>query len=142
MRLKTFIGIRLGIIVTLGMLACEVPTNLEIKGGNPLTFIMSGSARFDGIRIVGPKVREAEGEDQYVVWQIKGLPGGLKGVRSIGPIMYGKVPPGYKQVYPENGEAPPIIEGERYFVRVITTSAKGAEKYFTMRDGKIIVEEP
>ena len=142
MRIQKLVGIIVGIIATLLMSACEVPTTLEIKDGNPPTFVMSGSARFDGIRVTGPKMREAEGEEQYVVWQIKGLSEGLKGVRSIGPITYGKVPLGYEQIYPENGEAPPLVEGERYFVRVKTTGAKGAERYFSIHSGKVTVDSP
>jgi hypothetical protein len=42
------------------------------------------------------------------------------------------------QVYPEQGEAPPLVEGERYYVWVWTNNANGAAKYFVIRDGKAL----
>ena len=56
----------------------------------------------------------------------------------LSPITYGKIPPGYVQVYPEHGDAPPLMEVERYNVWAYTRSANGSEQYFTIRDGKAI----
>ncbi len=55
----------------------------------------------------------------------------------MGPIIYGQVPPGYKQVYPEEGEAPPLVEGRIYNVRIDAYNAPGVIKDFIIRDGKV-----
>jgi len=92
------------------------------------------------IRVRGPrKQRDAQGEDMYLYWVIK-----LKGegternVRDVSPVTYGIVPDGYIQAYPEHGEAPPLlVEGEHYYVQVITNYANGDDGNFTIHNGKI-----
>lgn len=120
-------------------LACERPTKIFIEGGNPPTFRMTGNGSLRAIRVRGPKKqREAEGEEASFYWYIKSEKGGAKNVEDVGQITYGKVPEGYVQVYPERGEAPPLIEGERYLVRVSTVNANGADKVFSIRSGKVV----
>ena len=62
-------------------------------------------------------------------------------VENLSPITYGKVPEGYKQVYPEQGNAPALVEGERYYVWVGTFDANGAGKHFIIRNGKVEVSD-
>jgi predicted RNA-binding protein with TRAM domain len=56
----------------------------------------------------------------------------------MSPVAYGKIPEGYAQIYPERGEAPPIVEGEHYYVRIVTANANGDDGYFMLRNGKVI----
>ena len=56
----------------------------------------------------------------------------------IGSVTYGKVPQGYQQIYPENGAAPTIIEGQHYYVRIVTNNANGADGYFMVQNGKAL----
>lgn len=112
----------------------------HIKGNNPPTFILSGSGRLAMLRIHGPKVRDVPGEAGFAVWEIIAKSGRFNGtlVGSLGSITYGKVPDGYVQVYPERGEAPPLLEGEQYRAFFDTVNANGARKSFTIRDGKVV----
>jgi hypothetical protein len=125
------------IMICLG-LACEIDTVLKIKGGNPPGFVMSGNGIVGALMVTGPKKqREAVGEDASVYWRIRSLPGEAVSVGKIGTIVYGKVPEGYRQIYPETGEAAPLVEGERYYIRVDTSEANGAEKYFILQNGNV-----
>lgn len=119
--------------------ACERHTRLQVTQDNPPKFEMSGSGSLARFRVRGPKVRDVLGEDQYVVWQIEVKSGSWgEDVESLSPLTYGKVPAGYVQKYPEQGEAPPLTEGEVYYVRVDTNNANGAFKHFVLKQGKVV----
>lgn len=123
--------------------ACERDTKLVIQSGNPPKFVLSGSGTLGALRIRGPKKqREAAGEDASVYWEIEPKDEGsdLK-VERLGPIPYGQVPKGYVQIYPAQGEAPPLIEGERYNVRIATNNANGVDKFFVIRNGRVEVSD-
>src|SRR5258708_23818953 len=101
--------------------ACERDTKLTIKGGNPPTFVMSGSGSLGTLRVRGPKKqREAEGEDASIYWLIKTKEDYGRYIEDLGPVIYGIVPKGYVQVYPEKGEAaPPLVEGDKYYLQAL-----------------------
>ena len=122
-------------------ISCEIDTKLWISGGNPPAFIMSGNGVLTSIRVRGhQRQREAQGEDQYLHWVIEVKDDGGTSVGRIGSVTYGKVPEGYKQIYPEKGEAPAIIEGQHYYVRIVTSNANGADGYFMVQNGKALFD--
>jgi hypothetical protein len=139
---KTLCAAMSVVIFLAGVTSCVRSTKLVIDGGNPPKFGLSGSGSLGTLRIRGPlKQREAEGEDAFLYWSIVNKEGQDHWVKRIGPITYGKVPEGYKQEYPESGEAPPLIEGESYNIRVATADADGVDKFFIIRKGKIEVSD-
>jgi hypothetical protein len=92
-------------ITTLLITACERDTQLKITGGNQPTFLLSGSGTMGSLRLRGPqKQREADGEAAFLYWFIDAKDK-IEYVEALGTITYGKVPKGYRQVYPEDGEA-------------------------------------
>jgi hypothetical protein len=126
------------LLITGVVLACERATKLVISGNNPPTFVVSGSGSLGTIRVRGPeKQRDAAGEDAFLYWVIVNKEDEEQLVERLGPIRYGKVPAGYKQIYPEQGEAPPLVEGERYNIRIATFNANGVDKFFVIRNGKV-----
>jgi hypothetical protein len=120
------------------VLSCEVPTHLAIEGGSAPTFRLSGNGVLTSLRVRGPKKqRDILGEDASMYWAIKRKEGETgRTVSALNPIVYGEVPSGYITVYPE--AAPPLQEGERYYVQVITVDAPGAAGYFSITGGKAI----
>lgn len=137
------IEILLLLIITVFSIACERDTKLSIEGGPAPSFILTGSGRLGFLRITGPSVqRQAEGEDAFVYWEIRaGGAGNDKLIETLSPLFYGKAPAGYIQTFPQSGQAPPLVEGERYYLRVETINANGVSRYFTIRNGKVIEEE-
>lgn len=132
------IAVGLLLVLAVAALSCEIDTKLSIQGGNPPKFVISGNGSVRTIRVIGPKKqREKEGPDASAYWYIKSEKGGAKDADAIGSIIYGEVPEGYGQVYPGTGAAVPLVEGEKYYIRVDTANANGAEKYFIIRDGKV-----
>lgn len=126
-------------VLVSGVIACEVPTRLRIEG-NPPKFMVSGSGSLRSLLVRGPtKKRDVEGESAYIYWRIRSEK--AQTVDEIKSITYGEVPEGYAQIYPESGKAPPLIEGERYYVRLDTANANGAEKFFVIRNNKIDVSD-
>jgi hypothetical protein len=124
--------------------ACEVDSGVTMNSDNPPTFFVSGSGRLDMLKIHGPKVREAEGDAAFVAWEITPKGGRFNGTQlwSLRSVTYGQVPDGYKQVYPEQGEAPALVEGYKYHAFFDTTGANGAHKYFTLNAGKVTEVAP
>lgn len=138
-RYSVAVILMLAVSVALG---CERATKLVIKGRNPPVFVMSGSGSLGIIRVRGPEnQREAEGEDAFLYWVIVNREDEDQNVERLGPVTYGKVPQGYKQVYPERGEAPQLVEGERYNIRIATNNANGVDKFFVIRNGKVEVAD-
>jgi hypothetical protein len=125
-------------LATLIAVACERDTKLKVTGGNPPVFEMTGSGRLTSIRVRGHKPqRNVFGEAVFLYWVIESN-GNAQFVRSLRSVTYGKVPDGYRQKYPESGEAPVLEEGEHYYVRVVTSSANGDDRYFMILNGKVL----
>ena len=120
------------------ILGCERATTLTIEGVSPPKFVMSGNGILRAIRLVGPtKQREAQGEEASVYWLIESKES--RYVDSVGTVTYGQVPEGFVQKYPESGDPPPLVEGARYNVRIMTDNAAWAYQVFQIKDGKISV---
>ena len=120
--------------------SCERDTKLTIEGGNPPKFAMTGNGFLTSVRVRGPQTqREAEGESRYLYWVIEttGKSGPSRRVERISPVTYGVVPDGFEQIYPERGAAPSLVEGQRYYVRIVTSQANGDDGYFTIQNGKV-----
>jgi hypothetical protein len=133
--MKRSLLVLLGIVAFL--LACEIDTKLNVTGGNPPVFRMTGNGRLSSIRVRGHNTqRNISGEDALVYWEIDNNGAG-RTVGDLGSVTYGKVPDGYVQRYPETGAAPKLDEGQHYYVRVTTANANGDEGYFIVLDGKV-----
>lgn len=99
-------------------LSCEIDTKLKISGGNPPVFHMSGNGILTSIRVAGHETqRKAQGEDQNLYWVIEAKAGGADHLWKLSSVTYGKVPEGYKQIYPEK------VKPRRSLTVSITTCA-------------------
>lgn len=130
-----------GIVLLSLATACERDTQVKITGGAFPDFVLSGSGRLGYLKITGPKLRDAPGEGAFMYWEIDPAAGYLNGsrLRSLSPIRYGEVPPGYVQKYPPPGEPmPALIEGGIYSAVFDTTGANRAVIKFTIREGQAI----
>ena len=137
MRLTLFISMLSLILVS----SCERSTRVNFEGGNPPTFVLSGSGELGDLIIYGPKQRNIDGDRAFALWEIMPIDGFMNGrsVESIGTIKYGVVPEGYKQVYPENGLSPPALEeGHKYEYWFQTINAPHARAYFEIRGNKAV----
>jgi hypothetical protein len=140
MKVKFTVYLPIMLLLLCLLASCERATKLTIKETNPPTFGMSGSGELGSFRIRDSvPQRKILGEDAFIYWKIRPISSDeIKRVEEIGAITYGKVPTGYVQIYPEEGEAPPLIEGQRYYVYAGTSNADGKGKYFIIRDGKSV----
>src|SRR5262249_48627232 len=138
-RSSTALAIAFAVMVSIINAACERATTISFEGGNPPKFVMTGSGSLGLLRVLGPeKQRDVFGEAPFFYWVIEPLTKDSdRSVEKMGPITYGQIPSGYKQVYPENGKAPPLIEGKLYSIKIDTINAPGIIKNFTIRDGKV-----
>ena len=92
------------------------------------------------LRMQGQKVRESPPIEASIVWEISSGADrfGGKHLEELESITYGEIPTGYVQKYPEQGKAPPLVDGQHYGVFFDTVNGNGAHVYFTYRDGRII----
>src|SRR5215813_10741783 len=115
------------LIFIIGALAvsCVRPPIVVIKQGNPQQFIISANGILDVFSISGPARRcETESNEHGLLpmeryWEIVPLSDfDASEFKRIGPIVYGKVPEGFRQVTPASGEPPPICKGYPYSVQL------------------------
>jgi hypothetical protein len=63
----------------------------------------------------------------------------LGDLNEMGSIKYGIIPKGYKQVYPENNNQPPLLlEGQSYMIQAMTVNAPWGQMVFEIQNGKAI----
>jgi hypothetical protein len=121
---------------------CERPTRLAMRDGEPPAFVLSGSGDLAWIRVRSPRrQRDAPGEEASLYWVIEARTiSASRRIEDLSPLKYGEVPDGYIQTLPERGEAPRLIDGDRYYVSISTHNAPGAAGYFTVEQRKVTFE--
>jgi hypothetical protein len=138
---------KIALLLTLALFlgTCERRTVAKLEGGVTPRFVLSGSGRLGTVLIFGPEQeRIAESnpsDDTYALWEIEPQNEGEAGaalVEDLKVITYGVVPPGYKQIKPRTGPAPPLVPGKRYGYWFVTVNAPHAAGYFEIRDGKAV----
>ena len=134
------------LIVATTMVSCVYRPSVVIKQGTPQQFIVSAKGILDVFSVSGPVRRcagwEKEGPspmERY--WEIAPLADfDVSQLRRSGPIIYGMVPAGFRQVTPSNGVPPPICEGGPYAVQLAIRDGGGVNMLFGVRHGKIVTE--
>lgn len=119
----------------------EQSTKVTVIGSNPPQIKMSDSGTLGALRVTGnEKQREAIGPDDVTYWLIEPANGYVRGevIELLSPITYGKIPLGYIQKYPEQGQAPPLLEGTKYYVYADTVNANHGSKTFAIQGDKVI----
>jgi hypothetical protein len=128
-------------LLLLSFSGCERRTRVRLEGGNPPTFVLSGSGVLGGFVIYRPEAERVGSLDDKnnIAWEIeaKQMPGEL--VERLGSITYGAVPNGYRQVIPGSGEPPLLKPAKRYRYWVVTGNAPGVIGHFEVRDGVAVV---
>lgn len=120
------------LLAAIGFLAVSCAparTSIVIKQGNPQQFVVSGRGTFDILTVHGPD------KDYWVIQPVNDLD-----VSSVtNPIIYGQVPPGFRQYTPVNGPPPPISDGSPYWINFRVRQPEGSVTvFFSVRDGKIV----
>jgi len=135
-------------IASLWLTGCQPHPSIEIETGPPLRFVMSGPGRVTSFQVTGPDLehesnRQGEGDRLTmlkVYWELAPTTAGGRGLDEIGPITYGQVPEGFVQVKPQSGTPPPLVERDLYNVRFSVNDGDGINRFFAIRDGKIVAE--
>lgn len=117
----------------------ERRTEVELEGGNPPIFVMSGSGSLAVLSIGEVKNDKTLPPSQRseVLWKIVSENEWGEKVENLGKITYGIVPRGYKQTTPVN-EALPLVAGKYYYYSFVTADAPQASGHFTIKDGKAV----
>ena len=121
MRLIRFVLIIVALSAFISCVPVQRQTSVIIEQGNPQRFIISGEGILDVFDISGPLRRcEASWNQERLptmetYWEIAPVEDlDVSRVAPFGPIIYGRVPAGFRQVTPASGEPPPICEGGPY----------------------------
>jgi len=112
-------GIGLSALGICVLVACDYRPTVTIEGGLVPKFTLTGRGLLHIIEIDGPDFDRPNGlgaGSRYMkpYWQIVPLKDYDVGtLEKHGPLVYGEVPEGFRQVIPENGApAPPLVENE------------------------------
>jgi len=145
--MRTFLLILI-LIVAVALVSCVYRPSVVIKQGDPQQFIISARGLLDEFSITGPAARcSAEwNQDRLPLmepyWEIAPLRDfDVAELRKRGPIVYGKVPDGFRQVTPANGSPPAICEGGPYWVHLTIRDGDGVSMLFAVYGGGKIVTE-
>jgi hypothetical protein len=128
-------------VSTLG--ACfERDLKVSVDGKIPPTFNLSGSGNlnFFVVMEVPPQNQtqkvQRSSDNNIVLWKI--APRNIENsIRKLSPITYGRLPVGFAQLVPSNGEPTALIEGKIYEVGGTAYNSNGGFIWITVRDGKI-----
>jgi hypothetical protein len=124
--------------------ACEVDMTLKVSGGNPPTFdpYGSGNLGFFWVReaswdeLKSTSTQRGPSEDKLIMWEIWPKADTDTKIWHLPDITYGQIPPGFRQTIPNQGNAPPLVEGKLYLAGGPASGARGASIYFTIRNGQ------
>lgn len=130
------------VLLLLFLTSCaERPTRVNLEGGNPPTFSLSGSGELDRLYIAEADAEEQPDPSPGFVWELVPVNRGRSGlegvaVEQLGKITYGVIPKGYQQKTPASGQPLPLVPGRYYYFHFSTVNAPHAWGYFVIRDGK------
>lgn len=116
-------------------------TKVKIEGAIPPLFVLSGSGILAHLVIYDTRPADASADQDCAIWEVEPIDGYKKGrrVEQIGNIQYGVVPDGYRQVCPDNGNAPlPLVRGNTYEYWFDTSDAPHARRYFVIRGNRAV----
>jgi len=133
------------LLLVMSLQLCERRTVVKLEGGNPPTFVLSGSGRLGEVIVFGPEQESIANsnpfDETHAVWKIAPRKDGsdnAKPVAEVGRIIYGVVPAGYEQIKPRSGAATPLLPGVRYRYWFVTVDSPHGSGYFEIRDGKAV----
>jgi hypothetical protein len=115
----------------------HLPPTFKLSGsGNLAFFSVSEVAKENQHRIPF----ERDSDKDTVLWQIwpDGLTPEAKALKRLPPIIYGVVPPGFRQKIPSEGTPPSLIEGKIYDAGGPASNANGGFVWFTIKKGKVV----
>jgi hypothetical protein len=135
---KSFLTV---ILISLMIISCaRRQTRVVIKQGAAQEFIVSGQGLLDDFVVSGPDYQRGLPYSK-VYWEIAPQQDfDVIRFRELGPIIYGKVPLGFRQVTPEKGEPPAISEGWPNSVQLAIRNGGGVNMLFSVHNGKIVTE--
>ena len=133
------------------LVGCHRKARVEIENGTPPKFIISGRGTLNSFDILGPDLerdqinRQGDSRDSLpklkLYWKVVPNENGTnKTIDEIGVIVYGQVPNGFTQAYPEHGPPPPLVERDLYNVALVPKEIDSTTRFFSIRDGKILAD--
>ena len=139
--MKVICVISLFLFVFLFM-SCERKTVIEVEGGNPPKFRIDGSGGMLQMFVFGPykfdEVMTQSGNlETRLLWQI--APGGAfsqNTLTNLPEVVYGTIPDGCKQIFPEGSIPKELEEGSFYTLSVPTNYAPSGFVIFQIKEGK------
>jgi hypothetical protein len=112
----------------------EVPPTFKYRGNQFAECCTN--LNFFVVHEVGPERNKNDKEkDLWWIWPKEGRNGEYN---NLPAFTYGKVPEGWRQTIPAQGEPPPLMEGKTYEAGGNFHSGQDAHLLFTIRDGKAV----
>ena len=126
---------------------CNPRPQLTIEGGTAPLFKIAGPGRVQMLTVSGPDFNNPISSDagsRYMkpYWQIVAEGDhDIALLQQSGGVVYGKVPKGFKQIFPEHGGAPqPLSENELFTFDLRLANGEALGMRFVIHNGKASVE--
>lgn len=128
-------------LLPLFLSACERKTQVKVTGGNPPTFVISGSGELGEVIITKPIEEQSKDilDEKNILWKIAAIRMPGRAVEVVGSVTYGVTPPSYKQSLPERGPAPILEDNKRYGYLFVTADAPHGAGHFEIRNGQAVL---
>lgn len=118
------------------MSGCERDMTIQIDGQNPPTFELDGNGELVFLLVTEVQPDNPRPSGNPRLWEIR--PTEVKKIWELPSITYGVIPEGFRQVIPESGSPPPLVEGKTYSLGGPADNANGGSIWFTIRNGKSV----
>src|SRR5262245_4284006 len=125
-------------------IACEVDMSIKVDEKNPPSFSLSGSGNMISFMVmeVPPENQkqtvQRSSDVNRLLWEVRPA-GGENVIRKLPEITYGKIPAGFDQYFPKDGNSPePLREGKIYEVSGTAYNANGGLIWITVQGGKTV----
>ena len=140
------LGLLLLSVLGFNLVSCERDTTVIVRESkNPPTFSLSGNGHLNFFWVsevnatqpIPRDVQATNGRDR-ILWQIWPAENQSTAIYDLPPITYAKVPVGFIQKIPAQGEPAPLVEGKIYEAGGPSSSANMKVFRFTIKDGSVV----
>lgn len=119
--------------------SCERDMTLKMDDANPPTFKLTGSGRLIFFAVSEVEPGRISKIDDPTMWEIRPTDENL--ISKLPDITYGVVPQGFRQLTPDQGAPPPLVEGKLYEAGGPAFEANGGTVRFRIKDGRAVLQD-
>jgi hypothetical protein len=116
-------------------------TGLKLQSGERPVFAFSGGGFLQGFSFRDISQSSTPTGEENRLWVIKSVSYVGKHVLDVATLEYGVVPAGYRQTFPEGGNAPKRLIDGSYLAECVTADSICRPLFFKVQNGKVMAAD-